>query len=187
MNSTAVGSLLDPTIAWTLRIFLASVFARALVGKLRAPRHFVEALRGYELLPKALAWPAAALLLASEVVLIPALLLPSSAALAAGFAAGLLLLYATAIAINLLRGRRDIDCGCGGPLQRQSLHPLLVLRNGFLTVMAALATLPLADRPLIWVDLVTISVAAFALAALAIALDGLAGLAPGLEQLRART
>ena len=41
---------------------------------------------------------------------------------AAAAAALLLALYAGAIGVNLARGRRDIDCGCGGPASRQPIR-----------------------------------------------------------------
>ncbi|WP_289141256.1 MauE/DoxX family redox-associated membrane protein [uncultured Brevibacillus sp.] len=41
----------------------------------------------------------------------------------------LLILYSVAIAINLLRGRRDISCGCGGVAGNHPISWLLVLRN----------------------------------------------------------
>ena len=65
-------------------------------------------------------------------------------------AAVLLTVYSCAIAINLLRGRRDLDCGCGGPPQR--LHPGLVGRNLALVAMGLLACAPVNTRQLGWLD-----------------------------------
>jgi len=53
------------------------------------------------------------------------------------FAAGLLGLYALAMAINLFRGRNHIDCGCSGPSDRtQIISWSLVKRNLVLVLLA---------------------------------------------------
>ena len=58
----------------------------------------------------------------------------------------LLSLYTAAIVLNLARGRRDIDCGCGGPGSRQTLHEWLVWRNLAYLTLALLALPPPLDR-----------------------------------------
>jgi hypothetical protein len=63
-------------------------------------------------------------------------------------AAALLLGYATVIAINLLRGRTQIDCGCGGA--RQPLAWSLVARNVVLAAIAALIALPSLIDTTLW-------------------------------------
>jgi hypothetical protein len=59
-------------------------------------------------------------------------------------AIGLLLVFATAMAINLHRGRRDIDCGCFQSTLRQHLSVTLVVRN---LVMAALLGVTVSQWP----------------------------------------
>ena len=44
----------------------------------------------------------------------------------------LLALYAGAMAVNLARGRRDLDCGCAGPGVRRPVGEGLLIRNGAL-------------------------------------------------------
>ena len=87
---------------------------------------------------------------------------PQTAALAA---AALLGIYSGAIAVNLARGRREIDCGCTGPRARRPLCEALLARNAALIFLAALCALPVAARTLVWIDALTItaSVAAMAL------------------------
>ena len=89
----------------------------------------------------------------------------------------MLMLYSIAIGINLSRGRRDIDCGCAGPLARQTLHEMLVLRNVIYSVFALAAAAPLSLRAFNWVDGLTIAFGVTSLFALAVAVDGLAALA----------
>lgn len=50
-------------------------------------------------------------------------------------AVALLLLFAAAMAINLARGRADIDCGCGQSFLKQTLSWSLVARNAALAAM----------------------------------------------------
>ncbi|MEF9603853.1 methylamine utilization protein MauE, partial [Paracoccus sp. PXZ] len=68
------------------------------------------------------------------------------AAPAAITAAGLLLVFAAALAINVLRGRTQIDCGCFRNGLKQPVSWLLVLRNLVLTglALAVAAGLPAA-------------------------------------------
>ena len=96
-----VGLGSDPVLVWVVRSFLALVFVRALVAKLRSPAHFVSAIRGYELLPTALSGLVAVFLLAAELAVVPALLVPALARGACLGAGALSLLYAGAMGINL--------------------------------------------------------------------------------------
>jgi Methylamine utilisation protein MauE len=147
--------MMDPAVQLIVRGALALLFGWSAVHKLRDVEGFREALEGYDLLPPFWAVPAGAALIASEVGVAAGLLLPRVAPIAAIGAAALLLLYAGAIAVNLRRGRRDIDCGCGGPAGRQSISGSLVARNAVLATMALMTALPVDGRPLIWIDWVT--------------------------------
>jgi hypothetical protein len=123
------------------------------VHKLRAPAVFRSALDEYRLLPQSLSALAAVILIVAE--LLAALLVLIPAVRAAGFVimAGLLLLYTAGIGINLYRGRRDIDCGCGGPASRHELSGWLVVRNVLLIGLVVLALVPSTGRSLNWLDL----------------------------------
>jgi hypothetical protein len=99
-------------------------------------------------------------------------------------AAALLALYSAAIVVNLARGRREIDCGCFGPAQRQPLSPALVLRNGVLIALALVCALPAGVRALVPLDALTIA-ALVAFAALVHGgVNGLIANAPRLRALR---
>jgi hypothetical protein len=76
----------------------------------------------------------------------------------------LLTAYTMAIGINLLRGRRHIDCGCGfSSLAKpgskalssggiQQLSGGLVIRNGLLILAAMIAAIPPTQRALGFID-----------------------------------
>jgi len=102
--------------------------------------------------------------------------------------AGLLLVgYSIAIGTNLLRGRRDIDCGCLGPAQRQPLSGWLLVRNTLLLAGAVAAALPAGARPLHWLDALSGFFAGVALPLFFMAFNQLAAQAADLDRLRGRT
>lgn len=112
--------------------------------KLRNLWIFEAAVSGYDLLPHWLWRPFAAAYPLLEVAAGALLLVPQTRM--AGVVATLLVLaMATgAVAINLLRGKSEIDCGCGGLSNSYSgLSWWLVIRNACLIVLA-LAIVPVA-------------------------------------------
>jgi hypothetical protein len=63
-------------------------------------------------------------------------------------AALLLIVFAAAMAINILRGRRHIDCGCFQSALKQTLSWTLVARNAGLALLLAVpAAMPEAAVP----------------------------------------
>ncbi len=148
--------MIDPVWSLALRSVLALLLVSTAVAKLRDLGGFSATLAGYRLLPAALARPVATGLVAAELALALGLWLPSLRALCALGIAVLLSLYGLAITINLVRGRRDIDCGCGGPFGRQTLSEALLLRNALLVGAALASALPVAPRALGWLDLWTL-------------------------------
>jgi hypothetical protein len=68
----------------------------------------------------------------------------------------LLTLYSVAIAVNLGRDRRSIDCGCGALGARQPISEWLLVRNAVLGLAAWTMVYPTATRPLVWMDWLTI-------------------------------
>lgn len=118
---------------------LALVFARSVTHKLTEFSFFSATVSEYRLLPRAIVGPTAIALAVAEGFTIALLIIPGTRAVGAMVAAGLLSLYAVAMAINLRRGRYRIDCGCGGPGQMISWS--LVMRNSVLTALAAFVSL----------------------------------------------
>jgi hypothetical protein len=157
---------LDPAAAGALRGALALLFAAASLHKLRDPAAFRADLGGYGLLPAAALPAAAALLAAVELAIASGLLAPRTGATAALAAAALLALYSAAMLAALAAGRRGIDCGCAGPAPSRPLGPGLVVRNAILVAAALAASLPVAARPLAWIDAVTVAGAVAGLACL---------------------
>lgn len=94
-----------------LRFLLAIVLLTAALPKLRNRADFEEAVENYRLLPRRLVPPFARWLPRVELMLGLSLLVGLFARVAAGAAAAVLVVFATAVAANLARGR-EIDCGC---------------------------------------------------------------------------
>jgi hypothetical protein len=154
---------LDPTIGWTVVLVLAGVFGTAAATKLWAIDAFVGVVHNYRLVPEPLERSIGYGLPFVELAIAVGILLPGGRAPAALAAALLLTLFAGAMAINLIRGRRDIDCGCFATVLRQRLSWPLVLRNLLLAALALLVVPGLGLRGLGWLDLVTIGCASTAL------------------------
>lgn len=130
-----------------LRMFVAFILLAAGAAKLGSGREFAAVVRNYRLLPNALVKWVAYAVPVSEVVIAVGLLTGYGLGLAATGAALLFALFAGAIAVNLLRGRRHITCGCFGGGQGDVLTWALVLRNLTLTGAAAIVWLTAAVSP----------------------------------------
>ncbi len=161
----------DPAVQAMLRAAGALLFCAAAWHKLRNPRAFREALGGYRLLPASWLRPAALVLPCAELGAVLALVTPALAAAGAAAGAALLLVYAGAIGVNLARGRRSIDCGCGGPGGRRPIGPGLLWRNAGLVAALLLAAQPPSPRPWTWLDGVTLVAGVTTLALLYAAFD----------------
>jgi hypothetical protein len=175
---------MDPALAAMLRGALGLLLLAAAWHKLRDLSAFGTALAGYRLLPAWATGIVAPAFAATEVGAGAALLAPVNATPGALLGAALLLIYTTAILVNLVRGRRDIDCGCGGPALKQPLGPALVARNVVLLGASLVCLLPAGTRPLFWLDALTVLAGVATLAALYTALQHLLAIAPGLARLR---
>ncbi|MNP59175.1 Methylamine utilization protein MauE [compost metagenome] len=114
------------------------------------------------------------------------MLLPAWHGLAALGVVLLMALYASAIGLNLWRGRRDIDCGCSGPGAAQPLRPVLLLRNLVIALLAGLAAVPMAERALGALDIFVVIAAAAVALLIHVAVDGLLANQPRLAKLTGR-
>src|SRR5579862_5647263 len=120
---------MDPLVGLVVSLSLAVLFAASTAHKLAALGEWPGVVRNYQVLPQALAAPAAGLLLVAGALTAAALIWPGTRRLGACAAAAQLVLFAAAIAINLRRGRSSIDCGCFGSRLRQGIAAWMVARN----------------------------------------------------------
>jgi len=134
-------------IALSFRLLVALVFLTASWGKARNRLAFRGVVANYRLLPDMLVAPFALALPPLEALIGLALLAPPLARWADLAAAALLALFAVAMGVNLMRGRRNIDCGCFQSVLKQTLRWPLVARNGVLILALAIAALAPAGFP----------------------------------------
>lgn len=133
--------MIDPLLVWIALACTATLFAHAAVAKATDLALFEQHLAALGV-PHSLLGAASRAVPGAEVLAALLLFTPWRAA-GAALAAALLLLYGTVMALHVARGHMP-DCGCGGePLP---VSWALVLRNGALAGMAALAAAPMAAR-----------------------------------------
>ncbi len=168
---------IDPVISWAVALSVAVLFAAAANHKLRDWRRFRDVMRNYKLLPEALLPLSAITLIAFECSAAILLVFIATRSLGAVLSACILVVYAVAIAVNLRRGRIDLDCGCLGIGRRQPVRWWMVARNLAIAALALIAGLPIAPRELTALDGVTIVGVTLSLAAL-YAAQSLLGAAP---------
>ncbi len=148
---------LDPVFALLARLGLAGLFFAAALHKARDLHGFADTISDYRLLPTRFSPWGARGLAALELTAGLCLLLSSIDPLGSWIALGLLALYSGAIGINLLRGRRQIDCGCMGFGLRQTLSGGLLFRNALLAMLPVVVLAPANARSLEWVDFVSVA------------------------------
>jgi hypothetical protein len=175
--------VLDPIVVLIANYCVALLFLLACYGKLSAFAVFRATLAEYELVPSAWTGLCAWVFVVLELAIGIGALVPSTAGAAMLAGAALLLTYAAAIGINLVRGRRDIDCGCTGPATRQLLSGWLVLRNVGLAVLALVGTATQSARVLHAADLVLVGLAMLGAVSLYAAINQLMVNAPRLDAL----
>jgi hypothetical protein len=177
--------MLDPAFGYLIVVGIALLFAHAAAQKLRNPAHFAEIFAGYRLLPDTLARRMAWLIPCIELAVAAALLWERGRRAAVISAAAVLIAYASGLGVNLLRGRLDLDCGCGAAHDRRALSAWMVWRNLLLASVLCIAALPWSPRACGLTDLLTVMAGLMACAALYAAVDRLLGdVAPKAAMLR---
>jgi hypothetical protein len=138
--SAALPAVAASMAAFAMRSAMAAIFVIAALHALRDRNAFAGIVQAYRLLPEALGQGFALLLPLIECGIAAALLLPGLRFFGSLAALAMLACFTFAIAINLLRDRRDIACGCGGGTG-QTISWSLVVRNVLLMagVTASLA------------------------------------------------
>jgi hypothetical protein len=176
---------IDPVLGWMAAGAAAAIFAGSGALKFYDLETFRGALANYRLLPQILEAPFAWIAPVVETAAALGLLLAPIRSSAALVLIILLGVFTGAIAINLARGRTDIDCGCFGPALRQRLSWWLLLRNAGLFALLMLAAMPAGGRAMDLLDYTTMVMAAATVVVLYAAANYLIANAPGLRALGA--
>ena len=175
---------MDPVFTIIVSICMSLMFAFAAVHKLKAVAVFKATMDEYQLVPRMLSGVIAVVLIVAELLAAILVLVPAVRTTGFMIMASLLLIYTAGIGINLLRGRRDIDCGCSGPASRHELSGWLVLRNLVLLSLVLLAANPLTQRPMNWLDVVVVLFSVMVASGLYMGMNQLLAQAPRLAALR---
>ena len=183
--------MIDPVI---LMVCIASAAIIALAGaapKWREPSRFRASLEAFALLPSFAVRPLSFVFPALEAAGALGLLfadsrVPSAIALIALFA-----LFAMALAINVLRGHTDIDCGCSGFIAARasertpkSIGWWHVARAFMLAALSAATLIPASARSLVWFDYLSAGACTLFAVAAWFTLDVLLVNLPKLDSLR---
>jgi len=128
----------DPVVTAACSAAAALVLWLSAVPKLREFDRFHAAIEAYRLVPISWSRTVALAFVAGEAGVALLLTLTPLHAASALAAIGVIAVATGAVAINLLRGRRDIRCGCGGRDDSMPLSAGLLWRNAAL--LAVLAT-----------------------------------------------
>ncbi len=127
-------------VTMIIRLFLSVLLFRAALHKQGNHKTFQAELGAYQLLPESLLPLTTFTLIFTEAVT-SILLLNNQWQFPTLIAAVLFCVYALAMAVNLLKGRTSIDCGCGGlRAAKKTISWSLVIRNLILAVLALLCT-----------------------------------------------
>lgn len=154
----------DPLLSLVVKVGIAVLFAAAAWHKASNLPQTGAVIAAYRIIPRGMSQLAAPALVAVELA-VAAVSLFSSLGLHA--AAIMLITYAVAISLNIVRKNDRIDCGClGFGVVAPRLKWAMVARNfalGCLAEFFAVATT--SGRDLVWIDFLSL---AFAIAVLAL-------------------
>ena len=173
----------DPIITLVANFSIGLLFLFACFAKATNFAVFQVTLAEYKLVPEPLISLSAMIVVGMELLIGIGAFSAASAAWAMLAAALLLFCYGSAIGLNLIRGRRDIDCGCTGPATRQLLSGWLLARNTGLAILALLGAAPSSVRELHLQDWFLIGLALLAAMSLYAAINQLMANAPRLDAL----
>jgi hypothetical protein len=167
--------MLDPMVSLLLALSYCALFGVAAAHKWRDPARLRAIVQRYRLVPASLVAAASGLVMMLETSITLGLLAERTRAAAAVTGAQLLAGYAAAMAINLRRGRTDLDCGCTGPMERRPVAGWMVVRNLALALLLCVLVVPAGTRPIEWVDAVSVVLGFGVIVMLYLALDQLHG------------
>jgi uncharacterized membrane protein YphA (DoxX/SURF4 family) len=157
---------LDPVYSLTIAILIAFVFAAAGIHKAMNFSHHAGVVADYRVVPAWVVPLLAPLIIILEFAVVLLVLVPETRSAGVILTAGLLFIYIFSIALNLVRGRTSIDCGCSWGSQGNQISAWMVVRNLIMVAVALLLLLPSANRSLQLTDWVLAALAGTALIAI---------------------
>jgi uncharacterized membrane protein YphA (DoxX/SURF4 family) len=142
--------MLFTVLATISTLLLSYLFVVGGWQKLADTAYFRDVITEYRIVPASWSPAVARALPIVEISVGLALLIPALQLPALGAVAVMLAGYTFAMALNITRGRRDLDCGCAGPGQEQTISGWLLGRNLALISLALLSGSALQQHSLGW-------------------------------------
>ena len=184
--------MMDPVILMVCIASTAIIVLASAVPKWREPSRFRASLEAFALLPAFSIKPLSFLLPAFEAAGALGLLFADTRTAGAITLIALFTLFAAALAINVLRGNTDIDCGCSGFIVASRASERApkaigwwhVARACMLVALAAFTLVPEAGRALVWFDYLSAGACTLFAVAAWFTLDVLLVNLPKLDSLR---
>jgi Methylamine utilisation protein MauE len=124
-----------------LRICVGLLLLVASIAKIRNVKKFTQIVRAYDVVGGAVANILGKLVPLSEALAGALLIIGFSTPLAGASAMFLFSLFGTAMLVSLLRGKRDIPCGCFSLARSSHISPAMVVRNCVLAGISGVITL----------------------------------------------
>lgn len=123
-------------ILTVFRLFLSIVFITSFLGKASGPHRFAATIASFNLIPLSWDQPVAVMLIVVEAIIAFLLFIGWQSQILAGFCVLLFAIFIIAVGINLMRGQRDLECGCFGPKHSQKIGLKLIGRQFGLVIIA---------------------------------------------------
>jgi uncharacterized membrane protein YphA (DoxX/SURF4 family) len=143
--SSMLTVLSEPHLVAVICAIVGGLFLVSGITKLRDTRRFTDIVRAYQLLPAPVTPLVGRLLPWVELLAGAALIAGVGLPVSSLIAAALLVAFAVAVGINILRGRHELACGCFGLDARRRLSWTMVLRNlGLAALVAGSAASPMS-------------------------------------------
>lgn len=156
----------SPIVMWTVLLtgpFIGMVLLLAGVVKLGNRREFSRTIQNYKLVSPHTAGIMAVALPELEIIVGSFLLIRFSVVFAGTVACVLFVSFATAVGINLVRGRRRFACGCFGPSEDKPLGWSHVVQNvslAFVSLLSACYAWVIPPSQALWRDQLAATLAA---------------------------
>lgn len=118
-----------------ISIIIVIIFLMTATDKILKWHSHINTIRNYRVLKDNLIKPSALLMIIAEYFICLSLFFIGANFYNLFIFLSLIIIYTTAILINLYRGNVNISCGCGSFLESSSLNYRLVIRNSLLVVL----------------------------------------------------
>jgi hypothetical protein len=165
--------ILDPLLTRTVQLFLAILLIAAALHKSADPGRMRAAISAYRVVPVSSEDPVAWLVIGLEMAVGAALLVPILSKSASLAAAGVFAVYFALMSLSLVRGDREMNCGCSFSRQPARLSSSQLVRNSVLVMLAVVAWMPDSGRVVGWIDGLQIAAAASCLTLIYLSVDSL--------------